>query len=174
MIRFADGSSLEGNELVVLKAEALPYDRNKLVAWDWSGTDIKRESQGRTRDAGTVQARVIREVCSLGYEVVMDDDDPGELADVVAIRRASVDGHPCIEVALYHCKFSEELFAGARVGDLYEVCGQAQKCISWMASPERQTDMFAHLLYRNADREESGVRPVSRSARQSCWKRSAR
>lgn len=154
VIRFADGSSLEGNELVVLKADALPYDRNKLVAWDWSGTDIKRESQGRTRDAGTVQARVIRAVCNRGYEVVMDDDDPGELADVVAIRRGSLDGHPCIEVALYHCKFSEESFAGARVADLYEVCGQAQKCISWMASPERQTDMFAHLLYRNADREE--------------------
>lgn len=154
VIRFADGSSLEGNELVVLKTDAVPYDRSKLVAWDWAGTDIMRESQGRTRDAATVQARVIREVCGLGYEVVMDDDDPGELADVVAIRRARVDGHPCIEVALYHCKFSEKSYAGARVGDLYEVCGQAQKCVSWMVSPERQTGMFVHLLYRNADREE--------------------
>jgi hypothetical protein len=154
VIRFADGSSLEGNELVVLKMDALPYDRNKLVAWDWAGTDIKRESQGRARDAGTVQARVIREVRGLGYEVIMDDDDPGELADVVAIRRATVGGHPCIEVALYHCKYSEESYAGARVGDLYEVCGQAQKCISWMASPERQTDMFVHLLHRSAGRED--------------------
>ena len=36
------------------------------------------------------------------------------------------------------------------------MCGQAQKCISWMASPERQKDMLMHLLRRNAVRTSKG------------------
>lgn len=152
VIRFADGSSLEGNELVASPADAMPYDRAKLIAWNWTGTDIRKESQGLTRDPQTIQARVLRDLRSLSYEVIVDDDGPGELADLVAIRRATVEDQLCIEVALYHCKYSGESYAGARIDDLYEVCGQAQKCISWMTSPERQTDMFAHLLRRHADR----------------------
>ncbi|HKR32995.1 MAG TPA: hypothetical protein VJT08_21120, partial [Terriglobales bacterium] len=39
--------------------------------------------------------------------------------------------------------------------DLYEVCGQAQKSIRWMCSPEKRSDLFTHLLRREAAREDA-------------------
>jgi hypothetical protein len=60
-----------------------------------------------------------------------------------------------IEVELYHCKFSMETTPGARIKDLYEVCGQAQKSIFWMSSPEKRTDLFTHLLRRESHRRDS-------------------
>src|SRR5690606_2939955 len=57
-----------------------------------------------------------------------------------------------IEVELYHCKYSQEAEPGQRVADLYEVCGQGQKSIHWMYSPEKSTDLMKHLLRRNAMR----------------------
>ena len=63
-----------------------------------------------------------------------------------------------IDVELYHCKYSHESTPGQRISDLYEVCGQAQKSISWMFSSEKRTDLFTHLLRREADRQECSVR----------------
>jgi hypothetical protein len=37
-------------------------------------------------------------------------------------------------IRLVHCKYSHSDTAGARVADLYEVCGQAQKSIMWRRS----------------------------------------
>ena len=65
---------------------------------------------------------------------------------------------------MYHCKYSKADDAGARVGDLYEVCGQAQKCISWLASPERQTDMLTHLLRREASWHERELTRIERGS----------
>ena len=61
----------------------------------------------------------------------------------------------CIEVQFYHCKYSQRTTPGQRVEDLYEVCGQAQKSIGWMSSPEKRTDLFTHLLRREARRQET-------------------
>jgi hypothetical protein len=58
------------------------------------------------------------------WEVVLDDDGTGEIADLVFLRR---DGNR-LEILLAHCKYSGGNAPGARVGDLYEVCGQAAKC----------------------------------------------
>jgi superfamily II DNA or RNA helicase len=153
VIWFSDGSSLEGNEHVELKAKQAPYDRSKIEVWDWTGTDLRKESQGKERDATSIQARVIRELKRRDYAVVVDDDGKGEVADVVAVRLVGDPKEPStIEAELYHCKYSLSATSGGRVKDLYEVCGQAQKCISWIASAERQTDIFTHLLRRDAHR----------------------
>jgi len=154
VIWFADGSSLEGNEYVRLPHGAAPYDRSKIEAWDWTGTSLTTESQGSEKNPASIQARVIRELIGRGeYRVVFDDDGKGELADVVAVRLVGAPDAPTgIHLDLFHCKYSGANAAGRRVEDLYEVCGQAQKCISWMTSPERQTDMLDHLLRRDAAR----------------------
>ena len=47
---------------------------------------------------------------------------------------------------MYHCKFSSAATAGARIGDLYVVCGQVQRSAYWKESAER---LFTHLLRRN-------------------------
>lgn len=62
-----------------------------------------------------------------------------------------------IEVEFYHCKYSGAAEPGQRIDDLYEVCGQAQKSIRWMCSHEKRSDLFTHLLRREAGREEAGL-----------------
>lgn len=157
MIWFADGSSLEGNQYVELKDTSPPFDPLKIHAWDWTGIDITKESQGEGKEPDSIQARVIRELRVCNFDVIFDDDGKGEAADIVTIRLAGDRAAPTsIDVEFYHCKYSQETTPGQRIKDLYEVCGQAQKSIAWMYSPDKRTDLFTHLLRREARRQAAG------------------
>lgn len=138
-----------------------PYDPDKIEAWDWAGVDVKKESKRKT-DAATrtvavvpdsVQAHVVDRLQSAAwphdYDVVFDDDDSGEAADVVALKVAAGDR---LVVHLFHLKYSsgEGQKAGARVGDLYEVCGQAQRSVVWKHPLQR---LFDHLRHRESKRQ---------------------
>ena len=61
--------------------------------------------------------------------MVFDDDGSGEAADIVCLRTYG----ERLEVHLYHCKFSGGAKPGARIEDLYAVCGQAQRSIALRA-----------------------------------------
>ncbi|HEX8081455.1 MAG TPA: DEAD/DEAH box helicase family protein [Jatrophihabitans sp.] len=100
-----------------------PYDRDKFEMFNTSGIDIRRESQGQERDQQSIQARAIKSLMAEDWQVILDDDGAGEVADIVAIMRQQ----QTLRVRLTHCKFSCEDVPGARVKDLYELCGQAQK-----------------------------------------------
>ena len=140
-----------------LKKKVFVYDSEKIHVWDWAGVDIRKESQGETKDQKTIQARVIRELKHRDYVMIVDDDGKGEAADIVAIRLVGDLSSPeRIDVEFYHCKYSQKATPGRRIADLYEVCGQAHKSVSWMSSPEKRTDLFTHLLRREALRNESG------------------
>ena len=157
VVWFVDGSSLEGNELIEPKGPTQIYRKGKINAWDWSGTNIRKESQGINKEVDSVQYKVIQELCSGDYDIVFNDDGPGEAADVVAIK---VDEQQQkIIVELYHCKFSHGDNPGGRVADLYEVCGQAVKSIHWMESNNLK-NLFGHLLRRGKLKE--GLIEVSR------------
>jgi superfamily II DNA or RNA helicase len=157
VIWFGDGSCLEGNQYVPLKSALPPFDSAMIQAWDWAGVDITKESQGEQKEPDTIQARVIRELRAREYHMIVDDDAKGEAADIVTIRVVGDIATPTgIDVEFYHCKYSQEATPGQRIKDLYEVCGQAQKSIHWMASPEKRTDLFRHLLRREALRQEGG------------------
>lgn len=145
-IWFVDGSSLEGNRYIKLKIGPDPYQREKIQTWDWSGTDIKKESQGFMKAKDSIQYRVITELKQKHYDVLFDDDGSGEAADIVCITVRKKK----IIIEFYHCKFSLEATPGARIADLYTVCGQAQKSINWMENP---TELFDHLLRREALRK---------------------
>ena len=156
IIWFHDGSALEGNQYVELKGTQPPYDVAKIGVWDWTGINIRKESQGEGKEPDSIQARVIRELRSGEYHMIVDDDAKGEAADVVAIRLAGGVARPtAIDVEFYHCKYSQGPTPGQRIGDLYEVCGQAQKSSFWMSSPEKRTDLFTHLMRREARRQEA-------------------
>ena len=128
----------------------LPFDLDRITSDDWAGVDIRKESQGLTKRANSIQRRVILSLLeSGGWDIVFDDDGAGEVADVVAMKLE--DGR--LKVHLFHCKFSSEPTAGARVGDLYEICGQAQKSIRWA---EHLGDMLKRLHRREADRVKGG------------------
>lgn len=152
VVWFADGSSLKGNCFTELNRNLSPYPKDRVEAWDWRGVNIRKESQGMNRDTDSIQFRVIEELKKRDYDVIIDDDDSGEAADVVTIKveeRPTREKFICVE--FYHCKFSLKDTPGARIKDLYEVCGQAQKSIHWMEEP---TELFAHLLRREPRREK--------------------
>jgi hypothetical protein len=86
--------------------------------------------------------------------VVFDDDGKGEAADVVAIRLRESEKETWIDVEFYHCKFSKDK-PGARIKDLYEVCGQAQKSIHWMERHEKHVELFSHLLRREPKKSKN-------------------
>lgn len=151
-IWFVDGSSLEGNTYVELSSEYVPYDRNKITAWGWTGIDIRKESQGLQKIQNSIQFKVITSLKqNRNYEVIFDDDGKGEIADVVAIAATN----ESIIVELYHCKFSRGSKPGARIEDLFTVCGQAQKSIHWK---EHSLKLFTRLLTRERKRSnETGI-----------------
>ena len=154
----ADGASLDGNEYTPLKADIPPYDGARIEAWDWTDINIRKESRGDAREADSIQAAVIaRLLADDDYLLIFDDDASGEAADVVAVRVVGGIHAPTeIAVEFYHLKFSSADGPGARVGDLYVVCGQAQTSIRWMSSHEKRIDLFTHLLRREAKRLSNG------------------
>jgi superfamily II DNA or RNA helicase len=159
IVWFADGSSLEGCEFTRLPTDDLqPYDSERLQALDWSGVDIRAESQGEARRAGTIQHNVIQRLQhNSAYDLIFDDDGANEAADVVAITvDRSTPTVPRIEVELYHLKYAGGE-PGRRLEDLYVVCGQAQRSTSWLANQGRRTDLFTHLLSRNDQRVQRGA-----------------
>ncbi len=156
-IWFADGSALEGNQYLEPRTNRQPYDASRIQVLEWAGVNLRKEAQGDAREADSIQARLIRYLKEQSYEVIFDDDGKGEAADVVTIRLAGDQEAPeNIHVEFFHCKFSQGSFAGRRIKDLYEVCGQAQKSVSWMISSEKRTDLFTHLMRREALRRDAG------------------
>lgn len=149
-IFFADGSYLEGNLLVTLPDTYAPFDASRIDVWDWSTVDIKKEAQGATREKDSIQYKVIEDLKAANrYDLIYDDDGSGESADVVGIKVTEEDARATIAVDFYHLKYSQDSVAGSRVGDLYEVCGQAQKSISWLQNQLRHAELFLHLLRRD-------------------------
>lgn len=142
-IYFADGNMLLASELLKLPDDhAPPFDPDRLVVRDWTGINLKKESQGRGKDPSSIQRRVIDDLLqSHAFDLVFDDDGSGESADVVAIKKEG----DVITVAMFHCKYASDHKPSARVGDLYEVCGQTQKAIRWRERPDL---LFARLRKR--------------------------
>ena len=161
VIWFADGSSLEGNKYVELKQTASVYDSENIDTWDWTGVDITKESQGKTKDQKSIQARVICELKRRDYVMIVDDDGKGEAADIVAIRFVGDKSSPeSIDVEFYHCKYSQKATPGRRINDLYEVCGQAHKSVLWMLSPQKQIDLL-HTSCNGKRRVMKVLEPVA-------------
>lgn len=156
-IWFADGSSLDGNEFVAIGHSIDPFDRSRIAVVDWSGIDIRQESQGPQRNTATVQGRLLRHLSQRQFDIVFDDDGKGEAADVIAASLVTdFTGCRRIDVEFYHCKYSGAATPGARVGDLYEVCGQAQRSVQWLNSRLKGIDLFSHMLRRETRRTEVG------------------
>lgn len=145
-IWFADGSYIENNLLYkIANREVSPYNKEAIEVWDWSGVDIRKESQTEAKRADSIQYHVIRRLEKKGYDIIFDDDDSGEAADIIAIKVVG----ETILVELYHCKFSGEEFSGKRKDDLYVVCGQAQTSIHWKEDVRR---LITHMRARDSKR----------------------
>jgi superfamily II DNA or RNA helicase len=140
-IRFCDQSSLDGNLLTRAKVHQTQLSNENIIALEWDGVDIKKESQWQkgadAKANDSIQYKVISMLKSKNeYTIIFDDDGKGEIADVVAI----IEDPTAIKFELYHCKFSGGDEAGFRIKDLYEVCGQAEKCVSWYPRIDKLID----------------------------------
>jgi superfamily II DNA or RNA helicase len=144
---FEDETTIEGGGFLLRPPRNTPpFRREKLTPLDWSGVDLRKESQGTERDEASIQFRVIKHLLAeRDWEVVINDDGSGEAADVVAL---AVDDDALL-IKLVHCKFSSEDAPGGRVADLYEVCGQAHKSVRWKRAPE----LIEHLIRRERNRQ---------------------
>lgn len=142
----------EDGDLLQPDRESPRIELEKLEIGDWSGIEIKKESQGPDRKKHTVQYRTIEIlVKEQEWDVIIDDDGPGEVADIVLMRSTESE----IFVLLAHCKFSSEKKPGCRLADLYEVCGQAIK--SYKAKSDID-QLLRNLLRREKDRRDKHSR----------------
>lgn len=154
-IYFADGSSLIFNELYALPVghRRPPFSADRILTWDWTGTNIRMESQRTEKRPESIQRRVITALFAATgpdwLDVIFDDDGSGEIADIVTLRVH--EGH--LFVQLYHCKFAGADQPGARVDELYVVCGQAQRSVVWRGVIAR---MLEHMRHREVLRSRQG------------------
>jgi superfamily II DNA or RNA helicase len=155
---FADGSSLEGNLLLTRPSDDLPvFDLTKIEVVDWpaNGVDIEREfwDDNAAHDQLSIHD-YIRERLSqdADAQVVAFDHDPGEMADFVAIK--SSEG--VVTITMFHCKKSGGPLPGHRVEDVYEVCGQAVKSLTWMR-PEVMLEKLRRRVQPHAHRMVRGT-----------------
>jgi superfamily II DNA or RNA helicase len=127
---FLDGDRMITAEdrLLAPRTDLPPFNRDRLEAINWDGVDIRVESQGPERRADSIQAHMSSQLrADQDFDVLLDDDRAGEAADLVGIAIRGTELH----VTLVHCKYSSKSTPGARVIDMYELCGQAIRGAKW-------------------------------------------
>ncbi|WP_100401054.1 DEAD/DEAH box helicase [Bacillus sp. FJAT-44742] len=136
----------ENLKTVIKPKSDIALSQNSLNAINWNkfNVDIKSESQGRGRKTDSIQYATIHKIVDQRSDIIFDDDGAGEIADVVTVKINTENKKVIFH--LYHCKYSAEKLPGARVSDLYEVCGQAEKSIMW-------NDNVLQIVQRMIERE---------------------
>ena len=124
---------------------------------DWSNVDIRAETprdankkrKNPSIDGNTVIDRTFRFLDSDKSKIfIAFDDGTAEFADLVAVNNLG-------EIELYHCKYSSDEKPGTRVGDCYEVLGQAMRSIDKLFRPAKS---FEILSQRVSDKKASILR----------------
>lgn len=146
---FTDGSSLCGTEYIELNTPPAIYNKNRIDGWNWQGVDLSVESQGVAPNIKTnsIQYHVIQKLMAGDYDIIYDDDNAGEIADVITLKQAD----NRIHIGLYHLKFAQGGEVTNRIGNFYEVCGQAQKSANWKY--KESEELIDHMLRRETKRE---------------------
>lgn len=156
-----DGSMVQGNyRQYSLNSMDVKLPAGLLEPWNWGTTKIHQESMRAERREDSVQGFTFAKIVD-DYSIVFNDDGKGEIADLVAIRESK----DAIYVDLYHCKFcpmTDGVAApGARVADVYEVCGQASRSVKWLYTGDkffnRLMDRYQQSLLKDFDRILKGT-----------------
>jgi superfamily II DNA or RNA helicase len=126
------------------------FPADALQPLEWQGVNLRKEVQGPNRDPDSIQGHLFEVISAeRDWDVVIDDHGAGEISDLVFLKR---DDHT-LHMVLVHCKAAGGE-PGARVSDLYEVCGQAAK--SHKARGEVDV-VLRKLLRRERRRQERDV-----------------
>ncbi|WP_198320528.1 DEAD/DEAH box helicase [Actinosynnema pretiosum] len=143
---FLEGDRMIDDEdrLLEPRRDLPAFDLGKLKTLLWHGVDLKVESQGPERRPDSIQNHMAELLLEQsGFDLFIDDDGAGEAADLVGLRVVGQELH----ITLVHCKYSSDAKAGARVKDLYELCGQAIRGAKWRQ--QGAGPLLRHLLRRS-------------------------
>jgi hypothetical protein len=145
LIRFVDLSELDGNLLIrPQNPQELILPENCLDVWDWSAVDISKETMWKENSLRTdsIQWKTAQEYINGNYDIVFDDDAPGEAADIICFKEET----DFIRLTLLHCKFTKGTTPGERVVDVVEVSSQAVRSTKWKW---KFKDLCLHILGRD-------------------------
>jgi len=126
VIIYADGTHSYNCYHIPFNLSAGSFSKDRLDVWDWSDIPLNQESMGKSIKTDTIQYRVYEEIKD-EYDLIFNDDGPGEAADLVALKDV---GNDTIKLCLVHCKNAKYGRVSNSIENFYTVCGQAQKSIS--------------------------------------------
>jgi superfamily II DNA or RNA helicase len=127
IIHFSDGSSVQGRHLDRPHSPHRPVADGTLEAWDWAGTDVRRETGDIEVGAVPLQTRVA-EILAQQSDIVLTDHGPGEVCDLIGLARI---GQPQVEIRLIHCKAAAAATPRRQLLDINEVLTQAARSARW-------------------------------------------
>lgn len=106
-----------------------PLDLALVEPIDWTAAtvDIRREFGAARPGLVSVHAGLEEMLSTSSADVIYYDHGTGEIADFVAIT----DQAGKVLVQFYHCKGATGDAPGHRLGDIYEIAGQAVKSVTW-------------------------------------------
>jgi superfamily II DNA or RNA helicase len=120
----------------------IPKDRIEVLTWEDVNYTAESFYKGDKPRANSIQEYMMKQLVDRGAKVVFNDDNTGESADIVAVFVKN----GVLSFELIHCKYSQ-VKSGARLSDLFEVCGQAIVSLRYKWKPE---ELIKHLERRNA------------------------
>lgn len=139
----ADLSRFQGNQLFSSNLESrIPFDTNRISVVDWNNhnVDIEREYGDTNGQSQSIHDFLKVQLNQERFSAVIYDHRSGEIADFITFCETE----SSISVELYHCKGSGGPLPGNRIGDLYEVCGQAVKSVKFTFNNGQLYEKIAH------------------------------
>jgi len=153
VIWFHENSKLYNNIFFPFKGKIDLFNPDKILTQSWVGVSIQKESQKQVKRPDSIQYRMIQNLLADDdCKIVFDDDDANEAGDIIAFKFWG-NGDSRLVCEIFHCKFSSEKNPGARLKDLYEVCGQAQRSFHWK---HHMMELINHMVRRQNARQDSG------------------
>jgi hypothetical protein len=144
IVRYVSLKELEG-DLLYEQTDTTParIEERQLLPWNWHGVDIDIESTWKkgVERPRSIQSRVAAQYVADDFQVVFNDDDAGEAADLICLKETE-EG---IRLTLVHCKFSGSQDPGERVKDVVEVSSQAVRSAAWRGNFDR---LHRHMIAR--------------------------
>lgn len=127
-----DQSLIIGSQIFQPIEGFTPYDIARIEEVDWGaeGVDIQNECGTTINGIKSIHMYLRDKLRDSDNDVVFYDHGTGEIADYITFKRIE----QSLVISLYHVKASGGALPGARVADVYEVCGQVLKSTRWFHS----------------------------------------
>jgi len=125
----SDLSLVDGPSLWRAADDLPPFAPEMIDTFDWTGrnVNISREFGDGGGAMISVHACLEAELAASANSVVYYDHGSGEIADFIAVEEVG----DRLVIRFYHCKGAGGAAPGHRVGDVYELAGQAVKSTTW-------------------------------------------